>query len=151
MRAPLIAFRVPRKLQTPTMIDTTKPVRVFRNWKRGCYSIMQGGLVKASARAIRLHDVEFLVRESGRARMLRTNVKNVHAYAIGYLADFVAVDEARDLATCEQRLMYDAYRFDSFVDSDTHAPLAHADLVVFGELGATYTLDAIVEALPEAA
>ena len=75
MRAPLIAFRVPRKLQTPTMIDTTKPVRVFRNWKRGCYSIMQGGLVKASARAIRLHDVEFLVRESGRARMLRTNVK----------------------------------------------------------------------------
>ena len=27
------------------MIDAQRPVRVFRNWKRGCYSIMQDGRI----------------------------------------------------------------------------------------------------------
>ena len=125
------------------MIDTNKPVRVFRNWKRGCYSIMQGGLIKASARAVRLHDVEFLVRESGRERMLRTQRKNVHAYAIGQLVEYVPVSEAGDLESCgDLQLMYDAFRFDSFVDSASHLPVKQADTVVFGTQGATYAKSA---------
>ena len=62
------------------MIDRNAPVRVFKNLKHGCYSIMQGGVIKASARQVRLADVEFRVREAGRRRMLRERRKNVCPY-----------------------------------------------------------------------
>ncbi|MEM7404582.1 MAG: hypothetical protein AAF458_04775 [Pseudomonadota bacterium] len=123
------------------MIDTSRPVRVFRNWKRGCYSIMQDGLVRASASAVRLDDVELLVRPSGRARMLKTGRKNVHAYAIGILIDFVSVDERRELGEFEGRaLFYDAHRFDAFVDRDDHTPLGWADQVQLDPTGAFYSV-----------
>ena len=63
------------------MIDHSKPVRVFRNWKHDCYSIMQDGRLRASAKQVRLANVEFQVRESGRQRMLVENRRNVHAFA----------------------------------------------------------------------
>ena len=34
------------------VIDRDKPVRVFRNLKHGCYSILQNGRLKASARQV---------------------------------------------------------------------------------------------------
>ena len=121
------------------MIDTSKPVRVFRNWKRGCYSIMQGGLVKASARSVRLHDVEFLVRSQGRARMLREQRKNVHAYAIGHLQDFVQAGGDRVMASLDGRsFLYDAYRFETFVDAEDLSPLLVASVVQFDDHGASY-------------
>ena len=111
-----------------SVIDPTRPVRVFRNWKQGCYSIMQGGRVRASARQVRLADVEFLVRESGRQRMLRGLPKNVHAYAVGYLVDHVHPAEERELpAVSGVSVMYDPYRFASFVDRRTLQPVERAD------------------------
>lgn len=121
------------------MIDTSKPVRVFRNWKRGCFSIMQGGLLKASARSIRLRDVEFLVRASGRERMVRQQRKNVHAYAIGHLEDFVQAGDQRIMAPLGGRgFLYDAYRFETFVDAEDHSPVHGASMVQFDDDGATY-------------
>ncbi len=121
------------------MIDTSKPVRVFRNWKRGCYSIMQGGLVRASACSIRLRDVEFLVRAQGRERMLRLQRKNVHAYAIGYIEDLVPVGDERIMASLDGRgIMYDAYRFDTFVDAEHLTPVLTASSVQFDDDGAAY-------------
>ena len=122
------------------VLDPTQPVRVFRNWKHGCYSIMQCGRVCASASQIRLSDVEFLVRESGRQRMLRGLPKNVHAYAVGYLVDHVHPLETRRLAGLEGRgVFYDPYRFASFVDRETHAPVMAAGQVHFDEGGVVYT------------
>lgn len=69
------------------MIDQNKPVRVFENLKHGCYSIMQNGMFRASARQVRLTDVEFRVRESGRLRMVRERRRNVHTFAVGRLCD----------------------------------------------------------------
>ena len=121
------------------MIDLEKPVRVFRNWKRGCYNIMQDGRVRASARQVRLRDVEFRVRESGRQRMLRERRRNVHAFAVGRLLDWVHPDEERCLERLPGRVaFYDPYRFASFVDADTRSPVAGADLVQLDELGLTY-------------
>ena len=85
------------------MLDPARPVRVFRNWKHHCWTIMQGGVLCASARQVRLADVAFRVRESGRQRMLRGHRKNVHAYAVGRLVDWVHPDDGRELDALEGR------------------------------------------------
>ncbi len=122
------------------MIDPSQPVRVFRNWKHDCYSIMQGGRVRASASQVQLSGVEFLVRESGRNRMLRGLGKNVHAYAIGRLVDYVHPHDTRSLERIDGRgVFYDPYRYASFVDSDTLAPVTAAGIAHFDENGVIYT------------
>lgn len=122
-----------------TVIDLNKPVRVFRNWKHDCYSIMQDGRLKASARQLRLSDVEFRVRESGRRRMLRNRRKNVHAYAVGRLLDFVHPDDDRDLEGMSGRgVYYNPYEFPSFVDGETRSPVTFASAAHFDEKGVVY-------------
>ncbi len=121
------------------MIDAQRPVRVFRNWKRGCYSIMQDGRIHASASQVRLGDVQFVVRESGRQRMLREQSRNVHAYAVGVLVDYVHPDEDRRLAGLGGRAVhYDPRRCAAFVDSQTLAPVTVAESALLDEGGVTY-------------
>ena len=55
------------------LINVNRPVRVFRNLTHGCYSILQGGQLRASASQVQLSLVEFRVRASGRERARRTN------------------------------------------------------------------------------
>jgi hypothetical protein len=50
------------------------------------YSIVQNGLVIGHAREVALVDVHFVVRASGRAKVVETGVKNVHAFVVGTLA-----------------------------------------------------------------
>jgi len=140
------------------VIDPGRPVRVFRNWKRGCYNIRQGRFV-VSAREVCLGDVEFLVRQSGRQRMLESGRKNVHAYAVGNLLDFVLVTEPcrlLDRASMGRALHYNPLISDRFVDSQTLAPLNGVDRAYFLEKGATYTqrdgdIEAVLQALSKAA
>ena len=122
------------------MIDHNKPVRVFKNWKLGCYNIMQNGKLLASAKQVRLAGVEFLVRESGRKRMLERGRRNVHAYATGRLVDFVHPGDARDLGKMEgRRVFYNPYSFSSFVDNETQTPIKSAEFAHFDESGVVYS------------
>jgi hypothetical protein len=121
-------------------IDFSKPVRVFKNPKLGCYNIMQGGLIKATARQIRLSDAEFLVRESGRQLMLKKNRRTIHAYIQGHLVDFSHPNEAKTINNLGGRqATYNPYRFASFVDRETEAPLSQAPWVQLDEHGVTYS------------
>lgn len=123
------------------MIDLDKPVRVFKNPKYGCYSIMQNGRLRASARQVRLVNVEFRVREAGRQRMLREQRRNVHAFAVGTLSDYVHPDDGRDLGGMNgRRVFYNPYRFSSFVDSETQTPVTAATTAYFDEHGVTYAV-----------
>lgn len=125
-----------------TVIDKDQPVRVFKNLKHGCYSIMQRGVVRASARVVRLADVEFRVGEKGRQRMIRERRKNVHAFAVGHLVDYVHPSDSRDIAAPEGRgAFYDPYRFESFVDSETQSPVITVRTAYFDEDGVIYSLD----------
>lgn len=124
------------------MVDRSRPVRVFRNWKHNCYTIMQDGRACASAAQVRLAKIEFLVRQSGRERMLRGLPKNVHAYAVGYLVDHVHPAGERRLEPLSGRsVIYDPFRFNSFVDGDTHAAVTSAAHLQLDEHGAVYTDD----------
>ena len=130
------------------MLDRSRPVRVFKNWQRGCYSVMQDGVVRASARQVLLRDVEFLVRASGRERMLRLKRKTVHAYAVGYLEDLVHPNESASLPAIDGRYtVYDPYRFMTFVDRDTQQPVLSSHRVLLAEDGVVY----VPAPLPQAA
>ena len=130
--------------ETDKVIDKNLPVRVFKNLKHGCYSIMQRGVIRASAKQVRLCDVEFRVRESGRQRMLREQRKNVHAFAVGRLVDYVHPADERDLERMPGRgAFYDPYRFPSFVDRETNAPVIRVSVAHFDEHGVVYSLDQV--------
>ncbi len=124
------------------VIDKNLPVRVFKNLKHGCYSIMQRGVIKASAKQVRLRDVEFRVRESARQRMLREKRSNVHAFAVGRLVDYVHPGDDRELERMKGRsAFYDPYRFPYFVDGETNAPITRVSVAHFDEDGVIYSLD----------
>lgn len=124
------------------MIDRNQPVRVYKNLKHGCYNIMQRGVVKASARVVRLADVEFRVRERGRQRMIRERRRNVHAFAVGRLIDYVHPDDSRDIAPLDGRgAFYDPYRYASFVDTETGAPVTTVRAAHFDEAGVVYSME----------
>ena len=121
------------------MIDHNRPVRVFKNWKLGCYNIMQSGKLLASAKQVRLSGVEFLVRSSGRRRMLESGRRNVHAYAVGHLVDYVHPADTRTLAKIEgRRVSYDPYQCASFIDHETQTPVTDARLAQFEESCVVY-------------
>lgn len=61
------------------------PVEVYRNLHRGGYSVRQNGRVIGHTNELILMDAEFVVQEGGRQRVLRTGVKNVHAWVRGYV------------------------------------------------------------------
>ena len=125
-----------------TVIDKNLPVRVFKNLKHDCYSIMQRGVIKASAKQVRLSGVEFRVREAGRQRALRENRKNIHAFAVGLLVDFVHPSDPRDIEPMAGRAaFYDPFRFPSFVDGETNDPVIAASAAHFDEDGLIYQLD----------
>lgn len=66
-------------------IDLTRPVKLYRNLRSKCWSIMQDGLVKAHCDRAWLSDCHFHVNENGRQRVLREGKKYVHAYVIGHM------------------------------------------------------------------
>ena len=68
-------------------IDYSKPVRVYKNLNKGCWSIQQNGLVKAYSDEINLFNCEFLVNQKNRQRVIKTKRKNVHAFVRGYIWD----------------------------------------------------------------
>lgn len=119
------------------MLIADRPVRVFKNWARGCYSIMQDGVVQASARQILLRRVEFRVRQQARERMLATGRRNVHAFAVGDLVDFVHPEDRRELISpvLDTPVIYDPQRFSSFVERASLQPVRTAVLARFDEGG----------------
>lgn len=66
-------------------IDRSKPVKVYRNLHKGCWSIKQNGLVKAHSDEVNLFDCNFLVNEKNRQKVIKEKRKNVHAFVKGYI------------------------------------------------------------------
>ena len=73
---------VPYKGRT---IDTEKPIELYRNLnKKGrCFSIRQGNFVVAHTTAICIREPEFIIEKAGKAQVLKTGKRNVHAYIRG--------------------------------------------------------------------
>ena len=136
-------------------------VDVYRNLHNGMYSIKartgkHRGRVIAHAKAVWLDDVEFVVSEAGRARVLREKKKYVHAFVRGTLSTFIKASRKNRIeysefldagigsgVSCEpkfnamsehgEEFTYNPYRFSTFVDRETESELhdaAHAFLCI---------------------
>jgi len=88
-------------------IDKSKPVKVYWNLHRKCYSVQQNGLVVGHTERIYLRDVTFKVSEAGRQRVLKERKKNVHAFVTGYL-------DNGDVRFRDVKIVYNPYKYDSF-------------------------------------
>ena len=89
------------------LIDPTKPIEVYKNLNRNCWSVRQGGIVMLHTDAIALEQCQFKVSEAGRQRVLKEKRKNVHAFIKGIFirkGDLVKGD----------KVTYDPYKMSSF-------------------------------------
>lgn len=94
-----------------------KRVRVYRNLHTGNFSVQDAktGLVIAHTDAICLSDVKFVVRKSGREKVLREKRKNVHAFVVGYVS--------KSEGCCSTEAGYNPYSADHFYRKDNGNPL----------------------------
>lgn len=122
---------------------------VYYNLHKHCLSIrnISSGTISNTPRhvdhmeSVLMEDVTFAVQPSGRARVIREGRKNVHAFVRGTVLYFVVIDSFRiyshwdqkisDLMTDPnmQKITYNPYKFDSFVDKNTLTPVKTADRV----------------------
>lgn len=91
-----------------TLLNPKKPVRVYRNLHTGLWSVKQG-VVRFHTPCIFLKNVNFLVSESGRQRVLREQKKYVHASVEGIVCQRPTYYDNYEEVT------YDPYKNKQFV------------------------------------
>lgn len=102
-------------------------VEVYYNLHKKTFSVraLEGenkGRVISHQNQVALQDVKFVVRESGRQKVLEEKRKNVHAFVRGNIVDdhdFIPSGSAT----------YNPYHYATFVDTDTKEPVYESDSV----------------------
>lgn len=105
---------------------------VYRNLNRKgtWYSIVQHGRVVAHGFGFALRNAKMVVSEAGRQRVIKEKKKNVHAKCVGII-------HQPTLHRTEDKLIYNPYKYDSFVNEEGEKILA-AEWVFFEETGVYY-------------
>jgi len=116
------------------LIDLDKPVEIYRNLHKKCWSVRQRGKVKLHTDYICLKNAEFKVSQKGRDRVLKEQRKNVHAFIKGFIVNPAEINKMEDvLESYSQKaewvaVTYNPYRYDSFV-TDEEKAIRRADYV----------------------
>lgn len=86
-------------------------VRVYRNLHNGLFSVLHRGRVIAYLPGLSLSGVSFRVQPAGRAKVLATRSKFVHAFVCGTVAPRVEL-------SAPDRVSYNPYRASTFTFAD---------------------------------
>lgn len=105
--------------------------KIHKNLNRGCWSVTRKGEPVAHVTAAALAGVRFVVQPGGLARVRRSGVRAVHAYATG-----AEVDAPPDLGGLVE-VTYNPFRAETFTTRDGR-PVTSARLVVFHQDGRAY-------------
>jgi hypothetical protein len=94
-------------------------VRVYRNLNKKCWSVLhkvkgKGWRLLQHLDCFYLHDATFKVYESGRQRVLKERVKNVHAYVEGY----IGFPDNLSYCILNKEIRYNPYECDKFYTDD---------------------------------
>ena len=103
-------------------INIHKPVQVYKNSRRKCWSVTQSGKLVAYTDQILLHNVNYLVRASGRERTRIEKRKNVHAFVVGFMSKMVNSESLCRIYD-PVKIGYDPYKNETFVDNGNNAVL----------------------------
>ena len=97
-------------------------VQVYFNLHRKTFSIRDARTKRVVGYAdnIMLHDVLFVVNQSGRNRVLREKKKNVHAYCEGTFACYYAPSDTIS------NVSYNPYLYETFINTRSGQPVTHA-------------------------
>ena len=106
-------------------IDYFRPVFVYKNLHKDCWSVKQDGLVKAHTKELVLWDCLFQVNQKGRERVLEERQKNVHAGIIGRIDDLGFEMNMPDV----REVTYNPYKHKTFVDKFTKKPILESEQV----------------------
>ena len=111
-----------------TVIDIHKPIEVYRNLHKKCWSVRQGGKVKVHTSYICLQDVKFVVQPAGRQKVLDEQKKNVHAFVKGYLISARTINRLnKDIEWTMDAVTYNPYKHPHFTCGEFEA--VRAELV----------------------
>jgi len=111
------------------LIDADKPVEVYKNLHKDCWSVRQGGKVRFHTDYIILKLAQFKVGEKGRLRVLREQCKNVHAFVKGFLCRSKEANSHTTLETEWNTITYNPYKGDAFINKDGERKIFSADFV----------------------
>ena len=108
-------------------LDVEKPVDVYRNLQKGCWSVLDAGIVKYHTNYVILRDVKFTVAHAGRYRVLREKRKNVHAFIRGTLA--IPKTMPKEIDNQFTPVTYNPYKHHAFIRTDTEYSVRTAEWV----------------------
>ncbi len=115
-------------------VDVYLNLHKTRQEKRKVYSIKNketNRVEKHLSFGFFVRNAKFVVSQSGRNKVIKTNSKNVHAFIRGQL-EFGLMPSKESVA------YYDPYLYDSFVDFVSKEKLTASSLVYFCEDGKIY-------------
>lgn len=116
------------------IVNTLDSVMVYRNLNANKLSVMIKGVVHAHTSIIWLKNAEFVIRASGREKVLKEQRKNVHAFVKGtammskiHIESNVerVYDNLENLGYI--RVYYNPYKVESFVKFDSLEPVHRAE------------------------
>ena len=95
-------------------------VRVYRNLHTGNFSVQccKTGLVIARVASIELANVQFVVRQAGRLKVLAEKRKNVHAFVVGTVTG--------SATAASRQVSYSPYKMDCFCLTENAEPITTA-------------------------
>ena len=110
-------------------------VEVYRNLHKNCWSVrdLSTGRVVAHQTAVTIADARFVVRPSGRARVIAEKRKNVHAFVRGewmmgnVMSQFIFDNSSR--------VSYNPYKHPYFYEVETEEAVTSSALVHLGHDG----------------
>jgi hypothetical protein len=111
-----------------SLLDVEKPVHVYKNLHKSCWSVRQSGIVVLHTNYICLRDCQLRVGVKGRERVLREKRKNVHAYVCGFFCN-PKETYAGKLPFAWDVVEYNPYKYKSFVIKSTGEPCKVAKYV----------------------
>ena len=104
------------------MLQKGDRVEIYRNLHKGCFSVRQKGRVVGylyDNEEFHLKDCKFAVQPAGRAKVLKENRKNVHAFVRGtYRGNIhigMPIENPNENEYYTQLVTYNPYKADSFV------------------------------------
>tara|TARA_R100001224_G_scaffold28522_1_gene15547 strand:- start:11 stop:406 length:396 start_codon:yes stop_codon:yes gene_type:complete len=100
-------------------------VEVYWNLHQRLWSVrcVETGRVINHSQRLRLKDVTWVVQPAGRARVLKQQRKNVHAFARGTLVQDVQTWSSFSSWDGVRSVMYNPYKHTSFVYCDDEGPI----------------------------